>query len=52
MYDASCSQHAALAKELTSLKQEKDKWVWFVAGAIALLGWLSGHADKFAAFFG
>jgi uncharacterized protein involved in exopolysaccharide biosynthesis len=52
MYDASCSQHAALATELNSLKREKDKWVWFVGGGIALLGWLSGHSDKFLALFG
>lgn len=52
MYDASCSQHAALATELNALKKEKDKWVWFVGGAIAFLGWLSGHSDKILAFFG
>ena len=52
MYDASCSQHAALATELSALKKEKDKWVWLVGGAIAFLGWLSGHSDKILAFFG
>lgn len=52
MYDASCSQHAALATELNALKREKDKWVWFVGGAIAFLGWLSGHSEKILAFFG
>jgi SMC interacting uncharacterized protein involved in chromosome segregation len=50
MYDASCSQHAALAKELNSLKQEKDKWVWFVAGAIAVMGWVSGHTETIMKF--
>ena len=52
MYDASCSQHAALATELSALKKEKDKWVWLVGGAIACFGWLSGHSDKILAFFG
>jgi uncharacterized protein involved in exopolysaccharide biosynthesis len=52
MYDASCSQHAALASELSQLKTEKDRWVWLVGGAVALLGFLSGHSDKFLALFG
>ena len=51
MYDASCSQHAALAKEISDLKKEKDRVVWFVGGAIAILGWLSGHSDKILALF-
>ena len=51
MYNASCSQHAELAKELSSIKKDKDKVVWFVGGAIALLGWLSGHSDKVLSLF-
>jgi flagellar capping protein FliD len=51
MYNASCSQHAELAKELSSIKKDKDKAVWFVGGAIALLGWLSGHSDKVLSLF-
>ena len=51
MYDASCLQHAALAKEIGDLKKEKDRVVWFVGGAIAILGWLSGHSDKILALF-
>ena len=45
MYDASCSQHSALAKEISSLKSQRDKWVWLGAGALAALGWASGHTD-------
>lgn len=45
MYDASCSQHAALAKEISELKNQRDKWVWWVAGVVAAAGWASGHAD-------
>ena len=44
MYDASCSQHAALAKEISELKSQRDKWVWWVAGVVAAAGWASGHA--------
>ena len=51
MYNASCSQHQALADELEKIKHEKDKVVWFVGGAIALLGWLSGHTDKVLSLF-
>lgn len=51
MYDASCSQHAALSKEIESLKKEKDRWVWAIGGAIAILGWLSGHTDKVLSLF-
>ena len=45
MYDASCSQHSALAKEISALKSERDKWIWWAAGALAAFGWVSGHAD-------
>jgi dsDNA-specific endonuclease/ATPase MutS2 len=51
MYNASCTQHSALSTEISNLKKEKDKIVWFVGGAIALLGWLSGHSDKILALF-
>jgi UDP-N-acetylmuramyl pentapeptide synthase len=51
MYNASCTQHSALSAEISNLKKEKDKVVWFVGGAIAILGWLSGHSDKILALF-
>jgi len=51
MYNASCTQHSALSAEISNLKKEKDKVVWFVGGAIAVLGWLSGHSDKILALF-
>ncbi|NDC22868.1 MAG: DUF1515 domain-containing protein [Proteobacteria bacterium] len=52
MYEASCVQHAALAKELSSVKNEKDKWVWIGAGALAVIGWVSGHPAVIARIFG
>jgi flagellar capping protein FliD len=45
MYDASCSQHSALAKEISTLKSQRDKWVWSVAGGLVVLSWASAHAD-------
>jgi chromosome segregation ATPase len=45
MYNASCSQHEALAKEIAELKMQRDKWVWWAAGAMATFGWATGHAD-------
>ena len=52
MYDASCSQHSALAKEINTLKSQRDKWVWLSAGALAAFGWVSGHSDIIAKIFG
>jgi len=52
MYDASCTQHSQLAKEITSLKSQRDKWIWTGAGIIAALGWVSGHTELIAKFFG
>ena len=45
MYDASCSQHKSLAEEINALKTQRDKWVWTAAGAIAVMGWVSGHTE-------
>ena len=51
MYDASCSQHSALAKEIGALKSQRDKWVWLAAGGLAALGWASGHMEIFTKIF-
>ena len=45
MYDASCSQHSSLAKEISALKSQRDRWVWSVAGGLVVLSWASAHAD-------
>ena len=52
MYDASCSQHASLAKEISELKSQRDKWIWTSAGIIAAIGWVSGHSEVIAKIFG
>jgi hypothetical protein len=52
MYDASCSQHKALAEELGALKTQRDKWLWTAAGAIAVMGWVSGHTETIMKILG
>jgi flagellar capping protein FliD len=51
MYDASCTQHAELAKKISSLEKIREKTMWMVAGAVAAAGIFSGHLDKILAFF-
>jgi len=50
MYDASCNQHKSLAEEINALKTQRDKWLWTAAGAIAVMGWVSGHAETLIKF--
>jgi flagellar capping protein FliD len=45
MYNASCKQHSELAKEISYLKNQRDKWVYTVAGIVAAGGFVSGHAE-------
>jgi len=52
MYDASCTQHAALSKEINTLKSQRDKWVWTGATVLAVVGWLVGHSDKLVKLLG
>lgn len=46
MYGASCTQHAALAQDISELKKTKEKWTWMIAGGIGVGGWIAGHSDK------
>jgi hypothetical protein len=46
MYDASCSQHSALAQEISALKAQRDRWVWTVAGVLVALSWVSSHFNE------
>ena len=50
MYDASCHQHKSLAEEINALKTQRDKWLWTAAGAIAVMGWVSGHTETLIKF--
>jgi hypothetical protein len=62
MYDASCTQHAELAKsiksthteldaKITELQQFKQKWMYLILGGIAVLGFVSGHFDTIVKIF-
>ena len=62
MYDASCTQHAELAKSIKSthteldakiseLQQFKQKWMYLVLGGIAVLGFVSGHFEALVKIF-
>ena len=50
MYNASCTQHAELAKKIGNLEQIRQKMIWMAAGAVAFAGILSGHFEKIIAF--
>ena len=50
MYDASCTQHSALSTRIGEIEKLRDKWTYAAAGAVALLGWASGHAEKILSF--
>jgi len=38
-------QHNELADKISELEKFKQKWLWTSAGALAILGWVSGHMD-------
>ena len=52
MYDASCDQHANLSKEISSMKSQRDRLMWTVAGVIGAGGFFDGHADKILKILG
>jgi tetrahydromethanopterin S-methyltransferase subunit B len=43
--------HVALDRKVKDLEQFKIKWVYMTAGAIAALGFVSGHATTLLALF-
>ena len=45
------ASHNALDKKIKDLEQFKTKWVYMTAGAIAALGWLSGHSTALLSLF-
>lgn len=51
MHDANVSQHGDMAGKIKDLEQFKTKWVYLSAGALAALGWVSGHADTLGKIF-
>ena len=52
MYEASCSQHSELAKEISNIKGQRDRLVWTFAGVVAAGGFFAGHADKILMLIG
>ncbi len=51
MYNVSCNQHKSLADEINILKSQRDKWLWTGAGALAVMGWVSGHSETIIKIF-
>jgi septal ring factor EnvC (AmiA/AmiB activator) len=45
MYDASCEQHAELAKKIGAIEQFKNKWIYLIVGGSIVGGWLISHID-------
>jgi chromosome segregation ATPase len=45
------ASHNALDKKIKDLEQFKTKWIYMSAGAIAGLGWLSGHSPALLSLF-
>jgi hypothetical protein len=45
MHKSSCEQHNELAGKIKDLEGFKTKWTYLIAGGIAVLGFVSGHAS-------
>ena len=52
MYESSCSQHEALAREISNIKSQRDRLIWTFAGIVAAGGFFAGHADKILKIIG
>ena len=50
MYDASCSQHAELAKKLSEVEKFKNKWFYLVTGGVVAVGFVISHLDSIKTF--
>ena len=46
MYQASCAQHAEMAKKMSTMERFKDKWMYTFGGGMIVLSWASAHADS------
>jgi len=45
MHKANVDQHSDMAGKIKALEQFKTKWVYLSAGALAAVGWITGHAE-------
>ena len=52
MHDESCRQHNELAGKIGELEKFKAKWTYMIAGAIAVVGFASGHVAAITKLFG
>ena len=52
MHDESCRQHNELAGKIGELEKFKAKWTYMVAGAIAVVGFASGHVSAITKLLG
>ena len=43
--------HKALDNKIKDLEQFKTKWIYLTAGALAALGWISGHSTALLELF-
>ena len=46
MYQASCTQHAELAKKISSLEKLKEKWTFMILGGVFVITVFGSHFDK------
>lgn len=46
MYQASCTQHAELAKKISSLEKLKEKWTFMILGGVFVITVFGAHFDK------
>jgi hypothetical protein len=49
MYQASCTQHAEMAKKISSMERFKDKWMYTFGGGMIVVSWASAHTDQILA---
>jgi hypothetical protein len=49
MYQASCTQHAEMAKKISAMEKFKDKWIYTFAGGMIVVSWASAHTDSIMA---
>jgi hypothetical protein len=52
MHDESCRQHNELAGKIGELEKFKAKWTYMIAGAIAVVGFASGHVSAITKLLG
>ena len=45
MYEASCKQHAELNDKISDLEKFKNKWIYTIAGGVAVAAYIVGHLD-------